>query len=79
MLQECIPVGCVPSAAVAVSWREGCLPGGGVVCPGGVSAQGVCPGWGCLAGVVSAWEGGMSAWGVSARHPLPCGQNDRQV
>ena len=39
--QECIPVGCVPSAAVAV-WR-----GGG----GGVSAQGrVCPGVGCLPG-----------------------------
>ena len=35
--QECIPVGCVPSAAVAVSGGEGvCL---------GVSAQGgVCPG-----------------------------------
>ena len=37
--QECIPVGCVPSAAVTVS-------GGGVVCLGGVclgvSTQGVC-------------------------------------
>ena len=40
--QDCIPVGCVPSAAVAVSC--GCLSGGvsaqGGVCPGGVSAQG---------------------------------------
>ena len=25
--QKCIPVGCVPSAAVAISWG-GCLPGG---------------------------------------------------
>ena len=33
--QECIPVGCVPSAAVAVYW--GCLPGRGV------SAGGVYP------------------------------------
>ena len=36
--QECIQVGCVPFAAVAVCW--GCLPRGGV-CPG-VSAQGGC-------------------------------------
>ena len=33
--QECIPVGCVPSAAVAVSWE-------GVVCPGGGLLGGVC-------------------------------------
>ena len=26
--QECIPVGCVPSAAVAVCLGGGCLPGG---------------------------------------------------
>ena len=26
--QECIPVGCVPSAAVAVCWGEGVFPGG---------------------------------------------------
>ena len=39
IIQECIPVGCVPSAAVAgVCWREGCLPrrGGAGVCRGGV-------------------------------------------
>ena len=54
--QECIPVGCVPSAAVAVplgggSARErwclstgGCLPGRGSVC---LLGRGVCPG-GCL-------------------------------
>ena len=28
--QECIPVGCVPSAAVAVCWGGGVCPGGGV-------------------------------------------------
>ena len=48
--QECIPVGCVPSAAVTA--------GGGVVCRGGVSAQGVSArGWvsarGCLPGGIS--------------------------
>ena len=37
--QECIPVGCVPSAAVAVPGGEGRLLGG--VCPGR---------WGCLPG-----------------------------
>ena len=54
--QECIPVGCVPSAAVAVcrggawSLSGGCLPGG--VCPGaGVSARGRgCLTGGCLPG-----------------------------
>ena len=30
LIKECIPVGCVPSAAVAVCWR-----GEGAVCPGG--------------------------------------------
>ena len=35
--QECIPVGCLPPASVAVSGR-GCLPGG--VCPGGVCLPG---------------------------------------
>ena len=44
--QECIPVGCVPSAAVAVCWGGG-LPRGvrpGGICPrgGGGSAQGWC-------------------------------------
>ena len=38
--QECIPVGCVPSAAVAVCWM-------GVVCPG-VSARGCLPGGVCI-------------------------------
>ena len=57
--QECIPVGCVPSAEV--TFERGCLPRGCVsaqgvcVCPGGVSAGGgVCPGGvflvGCLPG-----------------------------
>ena len=50
--QECIPVGCVPSAAVAVftpvcqsfcSQGGGCLPGGGLSAQGGVSARGCLP------------------------------------
>ena len=55
--QECIPVGCVQSAAVAISW-------GRVSAREGVFAQGYV---GCLPrgsvclGVVSAL--GMSAWG----------------
>ena len=57
--QECIPVGCVPSAAVAVS--------GGGVCPGdlttGVSAQGggVCPG-----------RGAVCPWGYLPAGCTPC-------
>ena len=55
--QECIPVGCVPSAAVGIGgWegvclgRRGCLPRGGV-CPGDVSPS--------MHWVrVSAWGGG---------------------
>ena len=44
LLQECIPVGCVQSAAVAVCrmWGGG-LSAQGNVCPEGVSAQGVYP------------------------------------
>ena len=50
--QECIPVGCVPSAAVAFCWwGRGCLPrgvsAGGVCLPKGVSAGGSV----CLGGV----------------------------
>ena len=52
--QECIPVGCVPSTAMAVFGR-GCLPTG-VFARGRVSARGWLPG-GCLPGE-----------GVSARH-----------
>ena len=52
--KECIPVGCVPSTAVAV-----CR---------GMSSQGVClPARGCLPKGVSAHGGvclGVSAWGV---------------
>ena len=60
--QECIPVGCVPSAAVAVGGGWGCLEG---VCPGGV-----CPG-GCLPGGVSAQGWGVSAWGLCvSQHAL---------
>ena len=59
--QECIPVGCVPSAAVAVSVGRGdpgvCLPRG-CVCPGVVYA-----GRGVYAGGVSTWGGVVSAQG----------------
>ena len=75
--QECIPVGCVPSAAVAVRW-VGCLPGW--VSAQGVSARGgVCLG-GCLPrGVCLVCLGGGGVGlpslsrGVSGRHPP--GQN----
>ena len=56
--QECIPVGCIQSAAVDVS--GGCLPGGGCFCPGRVSARGgVCLG-GCL-----PWEGVYPGGGLT--------------
>ena len=49
--QECIPVGCVPSAAVAVSraggtWSGGCTWSGGVPGPGGCTWSGGAPGLG---------------------------------
>ena len=82
--QECIPVGCVPSAAVAVRGR--CLPRG--VSARGVSTQGVVSAQGegvrlgvsvrgCLlgGGVVSA-QGVVYPGGVSAKQTgvktLPC-------
>ena len=51
--QECIPVGCIPSTAVAISGGgvylgAVCLPREGECLPGGVSAWGVCLGRGCL-------------------------------
>ena len=79
--QECIPVGCVPFAAVAVSGRGGWyLLRGGL--PGrcllreGVSAWGCLPGGVCLEGCL---PGGMSAYGgclpdiprPRGRHPPP--------
>ena len=49
--QECIPVGCIPSAAVAISGEgEGVSARRGVY-PWGVSAGGVCPGRVCLGDV----------------------------
>ena len=82
--QECIPVGCVPSAAVAV-W------GGGVVCLlGGVCFfGGVCLLGGCLllGGVPASWGclllgGGVCFLGAGipacteADTPPPCEQTD---
>ena len=66
--QECIPVGCVPSAAVVVcprvgvstqrrEWVGGCLPG---VCPAGVCPGGCLPGGQCLLGGAVSTQG----WGV---------------
>ena len=48
--QECIPVGCVPPAEMAVSGGGGCLPKGGYL----PSESGVCPEGGvvCLGGCV---------------------------
>ena len=44
--QECIPVGCIPPASVAVFGGGGCLPGG--VCQAGLPGGGVCLGGVCL-------------------------------
>ena len=73
--QECIPVGCVPSAAVAaggmypsVHWQGGVSQhalGSGVCIPACTRQGGICP-WGCLPKGcvcpegVSAWEGVFS-------------------
>ena len=72
--KECIPVGCVTSAAVAICWGEGCLPQcmlGYTHTPG---AWAWTPPW--------AW-----AWIPPMADPQPpplgldpsCEQNDRQV
>ena len=82
--QESIPVGCVPSAAVVICWRGGCLPNGlsaggclpwGGVCPGGVSAQGVST-WGGLAGGGSGRHPPWTEWRTDRRKniTLPCGR-----
>ena len=48
-IQECIPVGCVPSATVAVvCGGGGAWSGGGVLLPGGPALGGACSGGGCL-------------------------------
>ena len=57
--------------------------GGGVVCPGRVSAQGGCLPWGvsaqggCLSGVSA--QGGVHPRGPEAHTPHPREQNHRQV
>ena len=74
--RERIPVGCVPSAVVAISRRGGVCLEGSVYLAGGSAwgwrclANGGLPGGGggvCLGG--SAWLG--SAWGISAWGCLP--------
>ena len=78
--QECIPVGCVPSSAVAVSRggggvvcsREGCLLRGGCLLPGGCLLLGVsAPGGSAPRGVSAPGgacllPGGICTQGVSA-------------
>ena len=59
--QECIPVGCVPSAVVAVCWGGlpggGCLPGGGGYLP-----RGCLPG-GCITAFTEAdTPPGQNSW-----------------
>ena len=73
--QECIPVGCVPSAAAAISWGRGVLPGGvcfsGGLCflgRGCVSQGGVLPGGCASEGYVlprgcAPWGGGCASQG----------------
>ena len=72
--QECIPVGCVPSAAVAVCWR-GCLV------RGGAWSRGFAPrGYLVLGGCLS--QGDLLLGEVVSQHALrqtPCEQNHRQV
>ena len=76
--QECIPVGCVPYAAVAFSWgvstQGGCLPMGGV-CRGGVSPWGGLPrglpGGICLRGCLP--RGHLPGVGCLLRRCLPRG------
>ena len=79
--QECIPVGCVPSATVTVCWR-GCLVRGGAwsqgecLVPGGLPPGGVPGPGGCL-----SW-GGSAPWGgipACTEADSPCEQNHRQV
>ena len=80
--QECIPVGCVPSATAAVCWGVP-APGGacswGVPAPGGCLLQGV-PARGCLLlGGACCW--GCLLLGVVSQHALrqtpPPRQTDR--
>ena len=74
--QECIPVGCVPPASVAISGGGvsvggRCLSKGGlprVVCLGDVPKGGVCLGDGCL-GEVSA-QGGVCPEGCLPREGI---------
>ena len=75
--QEWIPVGCVPSAAVAVPWGR-CLPRGvsgegasarEVFCPGRVSVQGVSASQGVSAQGDVGLPGTSAQGGVCLSHP----------
>ena len=68
--QECIPVGCVPPAAVAVSRRRGCLLRGLGVCSRGVCSRGVsAPGGGVCSGGCLLWGVGYPSMHLG-RQPL---------
>ena len=60
--QECIPVGCIPSGAVAVFGGRG----GGICLPAGVSVYGGCV---CLGVCLSMWV--VSAMGEGGYTPPP--------
>ena len=68
--QECISLGCLASAAVAVC-QVGCLPGGCL--PGGMSTWGVSIQGGVCLGVSAQGVGGVWSWGYLPRGCLPGG------
>ena len=67
--QECIPVGCVPSATVAAGEGVVSAPGG-VWETGGVCPMGVCPAGGGSAPGGICPGGGVSAPMHAGIHPL---------
>ena len=67
--QECIPVGCVQSAAVAADREVSARRGGG--CLTRVCLPRGCLSWGCLPWGVCA--SGVSAWGLSAQEGVSQG------
>ena len=80
--QECIPVGCVPSAAVTVSRGGGVSALGGVCSGGCLFLGGVCSGGGCLLLGVSALGGGcllLVGGGIPACTEADTSPVDRQT
>ena len=77
--QECIPVGCIPSAAAAVSREGGVWSGRGGVCVPGPGKEGVLQGGVCSWRGVCLLSGGVRSGGcvcsggVSAPRVIPAG------